>query len=121
MDTVKSEAPLTKNQKQWLAHIRAASENNLPLATYAKQNNIDPNKLYSWKSQLKQKGLLSGSEPSSSFVKVKVTPSVTIDLDRRLRIILKNGIQIEIIGEGNSLLSVVKELSSANALSLMCF
>lgn len=113
MHTDSLDVPLTDNQQQWLKHFQAAEAQNLPLADYAKQKNIDPNKLYSWKSQLKQKGFFGGTKKlSPAFVPVNAQPATSIHPTGAIRIVLPNGIHLDIAESTDQLATLIKALTS---------
>ncbi len=66
---------LTKRQRFWLAHVRAAAGSGESLQQYAKRHRLSLGALYNAKSVLKRSGLLSViSQPiaASAFVPVRI-------------------------------------------------
>lgn len=102
---------LTAKQQQWLSHLEAADEQNLSLAAYAKQECLDLKRLYSWKSQLKQKGLFS-AETDNSFIKAQVSTSVSLSHTTGIHVVLPNGIRLELPYNATSLSGLIRELAT---------
>ncbi|OUS29467.1 hypothetical protein A9Q99_10260 [Gammaproteobacteria bacterium 45_16_T64] len=67
---------LTEKQKYWLAHHQAIEKYHGRLKEYAKEHSLRLQDLYSWRSQLRQKGVIEGSSKNTkkdklAFAKVK--------------------------------------------------
>ncbi len=102
--------PLTKIQKRWLDHIKKATEQNLSMSAYAKQNNLALKAFYNARSSLMKKGILP-SINSNYLVPLTQAlvskPSVTTSC----RITLCNGVIIELAD-----VEITDLLNSANQL-----
>ncbi len=86
--------PLTKTQQIWLDHINKATEQNLSMPAYAKQNNLALKSLYNARALLMKKGILP-SISSNYLVPLTVTPSSRPAISTSCRITLCNGVLIE--------------------------
>lgn len=94
---------ITPKQRYWLDHVKRADNSGLRYTTYARQENINHNALYNWKSILIKKGLLA-SAPSKASPFVDITPSVTMIPSRAMwghtpsmiDVVLPNGILIRL-------------------------
>jgi len=87
--------PLTKIQQRWLEHANQATEQNLSMSAYAKQNNLSLKAFYNARSSLMQKGIL----PSiSSNHLVSLAPALVSNqsVTASCRITLCNGIIVEL-------------------------
>ena len=71
---------LTENQKSWLKHLDAIDKFDGTLKQYAEANNLVLQDIYSWKSQLRQKGAIAPAPQSPrkgkpTFAKVQQSQS----------------------------------------------
>lgn len=109
-----SNAALSDNHKQWLAHLESARQQNLSLADYAKKEKLNIKRLYSWKSQLNQRGLLPTSQQSSAFVKARIeaSPQTNTPYLQNVEVLLSNGIKVNVPLSSGSISALIKELSS---------
>ena len=69
---------LTENQKSWLKHLDAIEKFDGTLKQYAAANDLVLQDIYSWKSQLRQKGVIAPAPQSPkkskpTFAKVQQT------------------------------------------------
>ena len=106
--------PLTRLQQQWLTHFQRAEAQQQSVAEYARANGLDADAMHRWRSQLKQRGVVVGSTPSASFVRaeVKSLPPVSMSTNApMLRVVLSNGIVLEVPHSAALLADVVRELS----------
>lgn len=80
---------LSKRQRFWLAHIRAAMRSGQRLQQYAKVHRLSVGALYNAKSVFKRSGLLSvpaGAESAqAAFVPVRIAMSVDEPIRCRLQ------------------------------------
>lgn len=86
--------PLTKTQQVWLDHINKATEQNLSMSAYAKQNNLALKSLYNARALLMKKGIL----PSIScdyLVPLAVKPTNDPIITTSCRVTLPNGVLSE--------------------------
>ena len=92
------EAPLTDTQRYWLAHLRACDASGQTMRDYAESRGLAVQSLYSWKQQLRKRGVLSpaatgsgGSSPTLSFQRLAVVSPAS---DTHCRIELPNGVVV---------------------------
>jgi hypothetical protein len=71
----KSETDISESQRFWLNHIHRCTEQGLPLAQYAKANDLKIAKLYYWSRRLTKLGLLRDAQSTASFAAVKIAPA----------------------------------------------
>lgn len=100
--------PLTALQQQWLNHLRAAAQQKLSMTEYARSQQLDPGALYRWHAVLKKRGVAIGAASSGEFVRASVVPA---SAPVPLRIVLRNGIVIEVPANALPLSSLVSALS----------
>ena len=62
---------LTEKQQYWLEHIEAIDKFDGTLKQYAEDHSLVLQDIYSWKSQLRQKGMIEAAPQSSKNNKVK--------------------------------------------------
>ena len=113
VNSINGERKLTLLQQQWLTHIQKAAAQQQSVAEYARANGLDADAMHRWRSQLKQRGVVVGSTPSAAFVRaeVKASPPVSISTNApTLRVVLSNGIALEVSLSASSLADVVREL-----------
>ena len=88
--------PVRKSEADWLTHVIASSKAK-SMAEYAKNNHINVNQLYLWKSKLTKSGQINNEKTTdtnhSLFEKVSV--SKTFHAMQRCKITLSNQICIE--------------------------
>ena len=102
--------PLTKTQQHWLDHVHQATEQNLSMSAYAKQNNLSLKAFYNARSSLMQKGIL----PSiSSHHLVPLAPALASNqnVTASCRITLCNGVIVDLTD-----VSISELLTSASQL-----
>lgn len=85
---------LTARQRYWLDCIEDCERAGRTLKAYAEERDISVTTLYSWKKQLKQKGLLAGGR--SRFQRVRVAEASWPGSE--CRIALPNGVQVTLSG-----------------------
>ncbi|KPU83191.1 hypothetical protein JI57_02140 [Psychromonas sp. PRT-SC03] len=102
--------PLTKIQQGWLEHINQASEQKLSMSAYAKQNNLALKSFYNARSMLIKKDMLPVIT-HNPLVPVTLTPSNTKQVISSCRILLCNGVIIELAD-----IKISELLNSANQL-----
>ncbi|MEM7252831.1 MAG: hypothetical protein AAF493_15555 [Pseudomonadota bacterium] len=83
---------LSERDREWLGHLEAA--NGMSLSQYASEHGLSVDVLYSAKSRLKRKGLLSASTSSRFTAVVAGEPRLLA-----CRIVLRNGTVVEVTGE----------------------
>jgi transposase-like protein len=89
---------LSENQRRWLEHLQAAEQSGLTLKAYARQRGLAVEKLYSWKQELKRRGVLREAEEPPTFVPVRLMgASATAPVS----VYLPSGVRLE-VGEGAS-------------------
>jgi len=77
---------VTKRQRVWLLHVRAALRSGEPLHQYAKKHRLSLGGLYNAKSVLKRSGLLSViSKPSAASVPAFVPVRIEATAAERIR------------------------------------
>jgi hypothetical protein len=106
--------PLTRLQQQWLTHLQRAEAQQQSVAEYARANGLDADAMHRWRSQLKQRGVVVVSTQPASFVRaeVKSLPPVSMSTNApMLRVVLSNGIVLEVPHSAALLADVVRELS----------
>ena len=82
---------LTKKQQYWKAHLDALEEFMGSAADYARLHDLNPKKLYVYKTKLR--GLQTSSAPgASSFVEVKATTMPSLASDAMVA--LPNGVRL---------------------------
>jgi hypothetical protein len=83
---------LTKKQQYWKAHLNALEEFAGNAADYARLHNLNPKKLYVYKTRLR--ALQAASTPSeSSFVEVKAT-TMHSPAPSEVMVALPNGVRL---------------------------
>jgi hypothetical protein len=69
---------LTKREREWLAHLRRAQAQRVPLVQYCRAQGLSVQSLYNLRHQLSRKrGALRGTKksvPTGKFVAVRVAP-----------------------------------------------
>ncbi len=89
---------LSENQRRWLEHLQAADQSGLTLRDYARQRGLSVKKLYSWKQDLKRRGVLPQPEARPTFVPVRfIGPNATVAVS----VYLPSGVRVE-VSEGVS-------------------
>lgn len=89
----KQQEGLTARQRYWLDCIEECDRTGQTLKAYAEEREISVTMLYSWKKQLKQKGLLPGRR--SRFQRVRIAEALP---PSEWRILLPNGVQVTLSG-----------------------
>ena len=98
---MKKKSPaLTEKQSYWLSHLKSAESQQLSLAQYAQEQQINVKLLYQWKWTLNKKGLLGTTTTASkiSFSRVEVLRAEAAQIS----ICLPNGVRIEVNGSTNA-------------------
>jgi len=111
--SIKAGRPLTRLQQQWLTHLQRAEARQQSVAEYARENGLDADAMHRWRSQLKQRGVVVASTQSANFVRaeVKSLPPVSLSTNApMLRVVLSNGIVLEVAHSASSLADVIREL-----------
>lgn len=99
---------LTARQQHWLDHLRAAAQQNRSIAEYARAQHLDPDAMHRWRAVLKKRGVDVAGGERSAFVRASVVPAAE---SAPLRIVLRNGIVIEVPANAVPLASLVSALS----------
>ena len=88
-----------EKQKYWKSHIEAWLQSNLSQAEYCRRQNL-PLKSFRYR----KRRLSSLQKQNQSFVPVKIQtdPVITSDLEPALRLVLHNGVKIEVADNFNS-------------------
>ncbi len=86
--------PLTKTQQAWLDHVNKATEQNLSMSAYAKQNNLALKSLYNARALLMKKGILPSISSNYLVPLTVTTPNLPL-LTTSCRVTLPNGVLIE--------------------------
>ena len=102
--------PLTKTQQVWLDHVNKATEQNLSMSAYAKQNNLALKSLYNARALLMKKGILPSISSNYLVPLTVAAPNLPL-LTASCRITLSNGVLIEC-----SDINITTLLNSANQL-----
>jgi hypothetical protein len=102
--------PLTKIQQRWLDHIKQATDKNLSMSAYAKQNNLALKAFYNARSALMKKGIMP-SISSNHLIPLTQDIENNSTVTTSCRITLSNGIIIELADVG-----ITDLLNSANQL-----
>lgn len=113
--TTSNSRPLTLLQQQWLAHLQQAEAQKQSVAEYARENGLDADAMHRWRSQLKQRGVVVGATSSAAFVRAEVksfSPASISASAPTLRIVLPNGIVLEVSNSASSLADVACELKA---------
>ena len=104
---------LTEKQRIWLRHIEDCATAGLSMREYADRHELDVQRFYVWKSQLKQLGVLahdlsrqndidqSPSATLSPLIRAKIVSRPSVEDQRQstmcpARVTLANGITIEV-------------------------
>jgi hypothetical protein len=98
--------PLTKRQRYWLRHIKAADASDGTLVAYAKAHKLKVRDLYQWKTALGRRGLLKtkrAKPAGSSFVPVKpvaapASPPPPMSAESQYTVTLPNGVRLDFAG-----------------------
>ena len=88
------EAQLTARDREWLAHIRACGEGSL--AAYAREQEIDTQRLYAARSRLKSKGFLGGVRRRLVRVQREAPSQPPVMEAGYCRVHLRNGVVLEV-------------------------
>ena len=89
--------PLTEKQKYWHDHLQRCTDQGIGLADYARQHDLDVNRLYHWKSVLARRSsrvlektnTRSAPKTSDTFIRTVIQSSAMI------RVVFPNGIVID--------------------------
>lgn len=102
----KKREELTARQRYWLECIEECERAGQTLKAFAEERDISVTTLYSWKKQLKQKGVLPGGVGRFQRVRI-LEPSWPAS---EYRIGLPNGVQVTLSGpvDGASLSAVLE-------------
>jgi len=92
-----SEAQLTQKQQYWLVHVKQASTEEISLAAYAKQHDLNLKLFYNMRAILRQKGFL----PQIPSLLVPANISEPYQEPTPCRICLPNGVVIELAVSGS--------------------
>ena len=93
-----TDTPITERQHYWLDDIRAADAFDGSMAYYARSEGQTPQELYSWKSILARRRLLSERatfEKASGFVRVIAPTRPPLGMS----LVLPNGVRLEWHGD----------------------
>lgn len=85
---------LTERDQFWLSHIQAAD--GMSLSHYAAEHDLSVDRLYTAKSRLKHKGVLSSAN-ASRFTTVSTPTGAPAPM--HCRVLLRNGTVVEVCGE----------------------
>jgi hypothetical protein len=86
---------LTEKQKHWYDHLQRCADQSISLADYARQHDLDVNRLYRWKSVFARKtcnaalNVKSTTQTQAPFIRAVVRSASTI------RVVFPNGLLIE--------------------------
>jgi len=86
---------LTERQAEWLAILKACQSSGKSMAAYARDNDLVVKDLYTWKTVLVTKGILSRTD-SVGFVKAMIKKPVSHAGEYRVE--LPNGITVVMPG-----------------------
>ncbi len=109
----KHRTELTKRQRYWLNHIKAADASEGTLVAYAAAHDLKVKDLYQWKTTLSRRGLLPVKAAKRAFVPVATSPAAPA---ASCSISLPNGVRLQFTGEVDAA-SVSQILATAHALS----
>ena len=110
------EATLTDTQRYWLAHLRACDASGQTMRDYAESRGLPVQSLYSWKQQLRRRGVLApaatGSTGSSSTLSFQCLEVVSGSTEAHCRIELPNGVVVNwpVGADSRALGAIVGEL-----------
>ena len=77
-----SNPALTEKQAYWLNHIQQCEQKSLTAPAYCDQHGLKVSQLYSYKHELRRKGLLKTAAPTTAFVKASVAPLQKTEIAR---------------------------------------
>ena len=96
----KTKPAITKRQRYWLNHIKAADASDGSLVEYAAVHKLKVKDLYQWKTVLARRGFLPSKTSEPAFV--AVSPTVPTALPSSCNIMLPNGVRLQFSGDLNS-------------------
>ena len=88
---------LTPTQRFWLGHVEACEAEGVSMKSYAERHELKLQSFYCWKGQLKKRGFLSSTLPSTDDrAMLPVTFVVPPEPRPSARVSFTNGITIEV-------------------------
>lgn len=88
---------LTPTQQFWLGHVEACEAAGVSMKGYAERHGLNLQNFYCWKGQLKKRGLLSSTPPSTEDTAILPVAFVASPEPKpSARVSLTNGITIEV-------------------------
>ena len=103
------ENPITEQQAEWLAVLKACESSGQSMAAYARANNLVVKDLYKWKQVLVTKGILPRTQ-SVRFVKATIKKKP--NHENECRVVLPNGVAVVMphIFDETSLLTLLRSV-----------
>lgn len=92
----KSKPAITKRQRYWLNHIKAADASDGSLVAYAAAHQLKVKDLYQWKTALARRGFLPSKRSEPAFVPVAPAPPAV--LGAGCKVTLPNGVRLQFTG-----------------------
>ncbi|MFK8017131.1 MAG: hypothetical protein AB8G17_17035 [Gammaproteobacteria bacterium] len=92
----KSKPAITKRQRYWLNHIKAADATDGSLVEYAATHKLKVKDLYQWKTALARRGLMPSKKSEPAFV--AVSPAISAALPSSCNVTLPNGVRLPFTG-----------------------
>ena len=96
----KSKPPITKRQRHWLNHIKAADASDGSLVEYSAAHKLNVTDLYQWKTVLARRGFLPSKKSEPAFV--AVAPAIPTALLANCNVTLPNGVRMQFTAKSNS-------------------
>lgn len=87
-------AELTKKQQYWKGHLDALASFDGSTIDYARHHDLDPKKLYVFKSVIREREALASSPPA--FVKASTSIATVSSVSGGVVVLLPNGVRLNL-------------------------
>lgn len=100
------------SEEQKLSILSEAFEGDRTVADVARQHDLIPQQIYTWRRRFIAKGLVAVADEAASFLPVTITPEVEPDLEEPSRKARSRPSRIEIRCKGGRILKISADMDS---------
>jgi transposase len=98
------------SEEQKLSILAEAFDGTRSVADVARQHDLIPQQIYTWRRQFRAKGLVAVSDKAASFLPVTIAPEVEPDLEEPSRKVRSRPARIEIRCKGGRILKITADM-----------
>ncbi len=100
------------SEEQKLSILSEAFEGDRTVADVARQHDLIPQQIYTWRRRFIAKGLVAVADEAASFLPVTITPEVEPDVEEPSRKARSRPSRIEICCKGGRILKISADMDS---------